>query len=112
MNAIGQGFLQAIENLEESEVASAITKATDLAPTEPALPTYFHRLTDMANPLTMHLATNLLDYQGELSSTPEDYQRKVAKKATTEIEETWRIWKEKQVEQRVAAQESEIVKAT
>ncbi|KAI9449707.1 hypothetical protein F5148DRAFT_1291300 [Russula earlei] len=55
VNAIGHGLLKAAENLKETEVESAIAGATDLAPSEPACPTYFHRLTNMANLLAAHL---------------------------------------------------------
>ncbi|KAI9513155.1 hypothetical protein F5148DRAFT_1279192 [Russula earlei] len=99
VNAIGRGFLQAVENLGEAAIKVSIAGSTDPMPLAPNLPTLFHRLTDTSNLLAAHLAGNLTNYQDKHSTILEEYRKRAAKKATVEVDETWRLWKEQQVEQ-------------
>ncbi|KAI9459560.1 hypothetical protein F5148DRAFT_1150835 [Russula earlei] len=97
VNTIGRGLLQASSNVGEDAMEEVIAKSPDPDPLRPNLPTYFHRLTDTSNLLAAHLTGNLTNYQDEHSDTLEEYRRKAAKKATVEVEETWRLWKEQQL---------------
>lgn len=112
--AIGRGYNHPYNPHSEVELALMRAEVTDPNPITPDDPTLFHRLNAIVTTLATEFRTDLInseeDFHDWYQSIRNTFERKAARAAHIEVEETWRQWKADQIDRRAAAQEAEIAR--
>jgi hypothetical protein len=112
--AVGRGYNHPYNPDSDVELALMRAEVMDPSPLTPGNPTLFHRLNSIVTNLATEFRTDLVnseeDFQDWYHSVRNDFERKAARAAHIEVEETWRQWKADQIDRRAAAQEAEIAR--
>ncbi|KAI0279060.1 hypothetical protein BC826DRAFT_1113057 [Russula brevipes] len=112
--AIGRGYNHPYNPHSEVELTLMRAKVTDPNPITPDDPTLFHCLNAIVTTLATEFRTDLInseeDFHDWYQSIRNIFEHKAARAAHIEVEETWRQWKEDQIDCCAAAQEAEIAR--